>query len=206
MIESKNAENLTEAQEMEVNGCREEFRKLFEMVTAGREGAAELLAWLDTTDFYTAPASTKYHMAMPGGLCRHSVNVASEAMEQCRAYGRPWLANSAGVAGLLHDVCKIWTYTRTGDPERPYKHKRQLPIGHGEKSLYMIASHGFQLTDEEACAIRWHMGLYRDRDAIQEMDEAQKTYKLTVILHAADMAATWLLEDVDDMVEGGVPQ
>lgn len=40
-----------------------------------REGADKLLEFLSKRDFFTAPASTKYHSAFDGGLVLHSLNV-----------------------------------------------------------------------------------------------------------------------------------
>ena len=55
--------------------CKEEFIEIFkEKIT--RPGADALLNYLENkSDFFTAPASARYHLACEGGLCEHSLNV-----------------------------------------------------------------------------------------------------------------------------------
>ena len=53
---------------------REQFIEIFNEHVK-REGASQLLSWLQRTDFFTAPASTRFHLAQEGGLCLHSLNV-----------------------------------------------------------------------------------------------------------------------------------
>lgn len=173
-------------------------------VTAGRPGASEFMKWLESTDFFTAPASTKYHLSTPGGLVMHSVNVAMHAMWLCENYCAEELTESAILCGLVHDICKVGLYkpsTRrvrgedgTWQTVPSYEHNDTLPLGHGEKSVFLAERHGLQLSDEEAAAIRWHMGPYRDRDAVREMSEAFQRFPLAAILHNADMAATYIIE------------
>ncbi|MEG2177223.1 MAG: hydrolase, partial [Oscillibacter sp.] len=149
-----------------------------------RTGAAELLAYLENeTDFFTAPASTKHHGAHPGGLVEHSLNVYRRLrefmirdMEKVYPQGlvAPWLEQeeTVTVMGLLHDVCKADCYhvetkrrrnADTGQWEdyKAYTFQDPFPLGHGEKSLYII-SRFMQLNAAEALAIRWHMGAYDD--------------------------------------------
>ena len=54
-----------------------------------RPGAAELLEWLESTDFFEAPASTHYHGSYPGGLVEHSLNVYYELIGAGRVPGVP---------------------------------------------------------------------------------------------------------------------
>lgn len=76
----------------------------------------------------------------------------------------------------------------------------QLPIGHGEKSLY-LASRMFDLTDDEAMAIRWHMGafepginfLYPTGYAYKAASEKTPLMHLLIL---ADYYATWFMEGV----------
>ena len=108
------------------------------------------------------------------------------------------------MCGLVHDICKVGVYKPTTRRVRneegkwqevpTYDFEDDLPLGHGEKSLYLAERHGLRLTDEEAAAIRWHMGPYRDRDAVREMSEAFQKFPLAAILHSADMIATYIIE------------
>ena len=175
-----------------------------------RAGADELLAWMETTDFFTAPASARFHGAYAGGLCEHSVNVyhcLSAYLERERVrelYGLEYSQESAAVAALLHDLCKIGCYrsgTRnvkneaTGAWEKvpTFFYEDKLPYGHGEKSVYIIS--GFlKLTREEAMAIRWHMGFSGDEDK-RLVGQALQQYPLAFALSVADMEATYFLEN-----------
>jgi len=135
---------------------KERFKEIF-ISQVTRPEAADLLAWLGTTDFFEAPASTRFHGAYPGGLVEHSLNVYYALLGQStiREYG----GESVAVVALLHDVCKTGYYRRERDGK--YSVKDQLPMGHGEKSVYLVMKF-MDLTDDEALAIRWHMGAYDD--------------------------------------------
>ena len=135
-----------------------------------RPGADRLLNWLETTDFFTAPASTRFHGACECGLVMHSINVYNAMMQHFYTEGEN--AESYAICGLLHDLCKANFYkvsTRnvkndaTGQWEKVpfYQVADQLPYGHGEKSVYLI-EHFMRLKTAEAIAIRWHMGGFDD--------------------------------------------
>ena len=174
-----------------------------------RPGADKLLAWLETTDFYTAPASTRYHLARPGGLVEHSVNVYKRLTELYIAEDfegmTPEKAESLAIVGLLHDVCKADFYDvemrnrKNADgvwEQYPYYIVNdRLPYGHGEKSVYIIS--GFmRLTREEAMAIRWHMGAFESDSTASgyALSSAFRQYPLALLTHMADMQATYLDE------------
>lgn len=185
-----------------------------------RPGADKFLEWLKKTDFFTAPASTRYHLCEPGGLVAHSVHVyerlrALYIAEKLRNSEKAETASSASadlsaqeaetiaVCGLLHDICKVNFYkpgTRnvknetTGQWEKVpcYTIEDQLPYGHGEKSVYIIS--GFmRLSREEAMAIRWHMGAWQDGEK-QNAGAAFSKFGLALLTHMADMQATYLDE------------
>ena len=150
-----------------------------------RPGAADLLAWIKSTDFFTAPASTKYHGAFPGGLVGHSLNVYDELIS-----GAPvGDTESRAVCALLHDVCKADYYKPLDGGG--YRVNNRFPFGHGEKSVFLI-SRFMLLTDREALAIRWHMGPYDDaaRGGSRDYSAAMEVDPLIGELHAADMRAT----------------
>ncbi|MFR6278855.1 MAG: HD domain-containing protein, partial [Acutalibacter sp.] len=147
------------------NPCKEEFRAIFQQHVT-RRGGDQLLEWLENTDFYTAPASTKFHCACEFGLVMHSLNVYKVLREKYFEEGDS--EESFALCGLLHDVCKAQFYkvaTRnvkndeTGQWEkRPYYSVEDaFPYGHGEKSVYLIERF-VRLKPAEAMAIRWHMG------------------------------------------------
>lgn len=173
---------------------KEKFLGLF-TAWIKRPGAAELLAWLETTDFFTAPAGAKHHGAYPGGLLEHSLNVCRELCSSNIA--ESVTTESMVLCALLHDVCKVGVYHLGPEPVKAvaektdrYTYHDPLTMGHGEKSVYLI-SRFIQLTDEEALAIRWHMGPYDKaaKGGSRELDEAMDLSPLVYELHAADMRA-----------------
>lgn len=164
---------------------KQEFIHLLSFVE--RDGVQDLLEWLESTDFYTAPASTKYHGAYAGGLLEHSLNVFRRLVKRCPAAD----VDTLTIAALLHDVCKAGLYEKTEDG---YCHNEQFPIGHGEKSVFLILRH-MQLTDEEIMAISWHMGAFDSRaGAGRSLSSAWEKCPLALHLHLADMEATWFDE------------
>ncbi len=168
-----------------------------------RKGADKLLAWLENQDFFTAPASTRYHAAYEGGLVEHSLNVYHVLMERFDPARDN--AESFALVSLLHDVCKTGFYAiemrnrknKLGQWESVpfYTVDDQFPYGHGEKSVYLIERF-LRLTTEEAVAIRWHMGGFDEavRGGSFALAHAYEKYPLAVKLHMADLEATYLRE------------
>lgn len=177
--------------------------------TVKRDGAERLLAWLESTDFFNAPASTRFHLCIPGGLCQHSLNVYNRLCFNTTGMQLSGDVNAETVAvcGLLHDLCKVNFYKLGTKNQKNDKGKwetvpwytveDQLPYGHGEKSVYIIS--GFmKLTREEAMAIRWHMGGFDDsvKGGSYTCGNAFEKYPLGALLHSADLMATYL-DDVN---------
>ncbi len=181
--------------------AKEEFIKIF-TENVQRPGAKELLSWLQNTDFFTAPASTKYHCACENGLVMHSVSVFNTMMEKHFEEGVDSVESFA-ICALLHDVCKAEFYkisTRnvknelTGQWEKQpfYSIEDKFPFGHGEKSVFLIERF-MRLHLDEAMAIRWHMGSFDDSQGFT-LSQAYEKYPLAVKLHLADMESTYLRE------------
>ena len=178
-----------------------------------REGAEKLLDYLcsDHCDFFTAPASTRYHGSHPGGLLEHSLNVYDclcdyPSRPRVReVYGLCASEESIAISALLHDLCKINFYkesTRNVKENGAWKAvpyytiEDELPYGHGEKSVYIIS--GFmRLTRDEAFAIRYHMGFSGCEDN-NTVGSAFSRFPLAVALFTADMEATYFLEGNKD--------
>ncbi len=169
-----------------------------------RQGSKELLDWLIKTDFFTAPASSRYHSAYEGGLCEHSLNVYNAMIDTFNG-GKP--DESFAICALLHDLCKAEFYkssTRnvknetTGAWEKVpyYTIDDRFPFGHGEKSVFLIERF-MRLKVDEAIAIRWHMGGFDDaaKGGSMAINSAYEKYPLAVKLHIADVMATYLMEN-----------
>lgn len=177
-----------------------------------RAGADRLLAWLEAeTDFFTAPASRNHHGAFPGGLLEHSLNVYRRLRRiAClETYGQPDVEDlaadveeSVAIMALLHDTCKADCYhqetKRRRNPDTgvwedclAYVYRDPFPMGHGEKSVFLIQRF-MSLTDTEALAIRWHMGAFdfAVKGGSRSMNEATDMTPWVWRLHQADMAAT----------------
>ena len=184
-------------------GYREDFiRILSDNVT--RPGTQPLLDWLENTDFYTAPASTRFHGACESGLVMHSLNVY-EVMKN-RFFTPEDSAESFALVSLLHDLCKANYYkagfrnvkdeeTGRWDKVPTYNVQDAFPFGHGEKSVYLIERF-IRLKPAEAIAVRWHMGGFDDavRGGSYAISNAYDEYPLAVKLHLADLEATYLVE------------
>ena len=184
-------------------GYREKFCDIWRSQVS-RPGADKLLDWLATTDFFRAPASTRFHGACEAGLVMHSLNVYHALMDRFFEEGDN--PESMAICGLLHDLCKANYYkagTRnvkneaTGQWEKvpAFMVEDQFPYGHGEKSVYLIERF-IRLKPAEAVAIRWHMGGFDDaaRGGCRAISEAYDAYPLAVKLHLADLTATYLME------------
>ena len=181
----------------------------------------DIVAWLETTDFYTAPASTKFHGAHFGGLLDHSVNVYRRAINLRFSIDPNIPEDSIAIAALLHDVCKIGMYKKTVRNVKSYDKEdfkdkveyikqdsggfyiwKQVDSymvdedfkfgGHGAKSVYLISKY-LKLTDEEAAAINSHMGVYQESKIMQEnVGPVYENNSLAFLLHISDETSTYI--------------
>lgn len=181
--------------------AKDEFIKIY-TDNISRKGSAELLEWIGKTDFFTAPASTKFHCACEHGLVMHSVSVFNTLIEKHYDEETDNIESFA-ICALLHDLCKAQFYkvsTRnvkndeTGQWEKVpyYSIEDSFPYGHGEKSVFLIERF-MRLKLEEAMAIRWHMGGFEDNTGYA-ISQAYDRYPLAVKLHLADLESTYLRE------------
>lgn len=169
-----------------------------------RSGLQELLFSLEQSDFFEAPCSTRFHLCESGGLCSHSLNVFHALCSIHKQYKTVQVtAESLAIVSLFHDICKINTYEPVKqwrkdvdgkwEEYETYKFNEQYPFGHSEKSVYLIQKY-MSLTDIEAQAINAHMG-FSDIRGSQLIGNMFQQNKLGVLLHFADMTATYFMED-----------
>lgn len=187
---------------------REEFIRIFkENIT--REGSERLLDWLKKSDFFVAPASTRFHSSTEGGLCEHSVKAYYRFMQNVEMeYEGDWenviSPESVAIIALLHDVCKVDMYKveyrnvkKDGVWESVpyYTVDDKLPYGHGEKSVYILSSF-LRLTREEAMAINWHMGAFDERvkGGSYSLSQAFNMHPVALLFHISDMQTSYLDE------------
>lgn len=196
-----------------VEEVKQEFITIYNALIK-REGAQALLKWMQDADFFEAPASSKFHLDCPGGLCQHSLNVYYNLkrivdMEK-QVHPEININNeSVAICGLLHDLCKVNFYkvemrnakNAEGRWESVpyYTTDEKFPMGHGEKSV-IIAMQFMKLTADEIAAINWHMGGFDERvkgGASKSISAAYEKYPLAVFLQAADFISSYVDESRD---------
>lgn len=168
-----------------------------------REGIEDLLKWLENSDFFEAPASTRFHGNYPGGLCEHSLNVYKALIKLATDYPEMnFNEESLAVVALFHDLCKVNFYVTekrnrknqaTGQWESydSYSIDEQYCFGgHGSKSVYLV-QHFMKLSMGEAAAINSHMGPW-DNDKVGGVFEQ---FPLAWFLYIADGMATYVIEN-----------
>lgn len=174
-----------------------------------REGADKLLEYLISSDFFTAPASARFHSSYEGGLCEHSLNVYDCLVSYLNSprtkeiMGVSYSDETIAIVALLHDLCKVGVYKKSfrnvkneqGAWQRvdTFEYEDKLPYGHGEKSVY-IASGYMRLTREEAFAIRYHMGYSSQTEDPRNVSAAFEMFPIAFALSTADSEATYFIE------------
>jgi hypothetical protein len=183
-----------------------------------RPGMDKLLEYIQKSDFYTAPASTKYHLAAPGGLLQHSLNVldAMRGLLQWNNIENRWEYHAAckivthipddsvTMMALLHDICKTHFYSvstrnqknkQTGKWEEVefYTIHDKMPLGHGPKSAMIIKQYT-TLTSQEMYAIWHHMGMTGDYENDNAVGKSMEMYPAVLALQTADMMASRFME------------
>lgn len=181
--------------------------------TIKRDGIDDLMNYLEETDFYESPASTKYHGSYEGGLVEHSLNVYDMLKQELEfIFGKEWRKRyseeTVAIVALFHDICKCGRYkgvlknvkdqeTGTWDTKLTYEYDNNyFLMGHAPLSLHRIENH-MKLTDEEAQAIFWHMGAFdlSNYATSLNLSEAFSKNTLAYALHRADMDATHICEN-----------
>jgi len=177
---------------------KEEFLALLK--TVNREGMEDLINFLNKSDFFTAPASTRFHGSYEGGLLEHSLKVYEIFKDKIKNYGLNTPEDTIIIAALLHDISKANFYKvdyRNAKNSRGewkkvpyYTVEDKIPFGHGEKSVMMLTEY-IKLTNEEKYAIRWHMGFSEPKELYGTLGEAYKKYPIALLLNEADLEATY---------------
>lgn len=201
-----------------------------EMARVKRPGVDKLMDYIRKSDFYTAPASTKFHLSCESGLLQHSLNVLDALRglldeNQVNEDGTEmWFYIVAGhpviqisdesliIIALLHDICKTYFYStstrnvkneKTGKWEKVpfYTVNDLMPLGHGPKSAMLVKNY-IKLTSEEMYAIWWHMGFTDQNTGTLSLTAAIQKYPIIWALHTADMMASSFMEDKDGNKDG----
>lgn len=204
--------------ELNIQELIEKFERL--LTSVNRDGIDKLLAYIRKSDFYRAPASTRFHSCHDGGLLEHSLNLYECLLS--KKQNPIWAEvlrevddESLILVALLHDLCKSYlyvpefknkkVYSDTGTKRdeggrfdwqavKGYSTDDKIPYGHGEKSVMMIEEF-IKLKPIERYAIRWHMGFTEPKEYWNTLTTAIKKYPVILAVHQADMEATYLLEE-----------
>ena len=177
--------------------------KIIELLkSTNREGIDKLITFLQKSDFFKAPASTRFHGSFEGGLAEHSMKVYEILKHKVQNSIMPLNISEESIIliALLHDICKTNFYkvdyrnakNALGVWEKVpyYTVDDTIPYGHGEKSVMMITEY-IKLTSEEKYAIRWHMGYTEPKELYGTIGEAYKKYPIALLMHEADLEATY---------------
>lgn len=179
---------------------REQYNGLLSKISS-RKGVAELAAYLEKHGLFRAPASTKYHLCIEGGLLIHQVGVANLALKLRETLMPDKSEESVILCALFHDAHKVTdgfgnrTYdknnTATSDKQPYFWNNRQLGFGGGHKSALLISKF-VDLTQDELQAIAYHDGPF-----VPSWDDIKNDpYPLTLMIHYADMWSTFVVEKV----------
>ena len=182
---------------------KERFMDIYTQ-SINRNGSFELLEWIKSTDFFTSPASTKFHCAYKGGLVEHSVNVYYNLMKLNSVFNFCQNEESLAIVSLLHDLTKAQCYKvefRNVKNEQGIWEKVPNYVfsedfrygGHGSKSVFLIMK-CMQLTDEEASAINNHMSAFDRPCNDWSLSNAFEQFPLGMFLHTADCISSWVTE------------
>lgn len=184
-----------------------------------RSGCEELFAFIEKSDFYTAPASTRFHSCYPSGLMRHSLIVMLCLLKKRKnpVWGnllKEYSDETLVLVSLFHDLCKTYFYSpifknvkvykENGskqdaggrfdwESQQGYEVNDKYPLGHGEKSCYFLTKF-IDLNISEYSAIRWHMGYSLPKDDYITLDSAMNSNPLLLALYEADLEASHLYE------------
>ncbi len=182
---------------------KEKFLELLK--TVNREGINDLIEFIQKTDFFKAPASTRFHGDYEGGLVEHSLKVYEILKHKVETNIEPIKVSDESliIIALLHDLCKANFYkvdyrnakNALGVWEKVpyYTIDDTIPYGHGEKSVMMITEY-MKLTPEEKYCIRWHMGFTEPKEQYTTIGLAYKKYQLALLVHEADLEATYFYD------------
>lgn len=183
-----------------------------------RDGIDALIHYLeDKTDFKIAPASTKFHLSVEGGLVQHSLNVLKYGKLINKEMNNICDNESVILTCLMHDLCKTNYYIKGWEWDKEHKEKYnewrkkemykvedKLPLGHGERSVIQLVRY-VELTPDEMSAIRWHMSgfdasIHFNYPTGIPFRESMNRYPLLKLLIIADQMAE-MYESINEAKE-----
>ncbi|MBV4450574.1 HD domain-containing protein [Clostridium tyrobutyricum] len=177
--------------------------KIIELLNStARKDIDKIIKFLEGSDFFETPASTRYHGNYKGGLAEHSLNVYEIFKKKNEIYDFGLSDDTVKITALLHDICKTNFYTVSSRNMKKdgkwikvpyYAVDDQVPFGHGEKSVILLQQF-IRLSKEEVIIIRWHMGGYEPKENYNYISNSWNICKAGVALHTADLESSYILE------------
>lgn len=172
-----------------------------------RDGSDKLLDWIKQSDFLYAPASTRFHGNTEFGLVTHSLNVyhCLKRLLELHGLADQYSEETVAICALMHDCCKANMYVKDyrnvkvdgiWTQKEVYTINERAPLGdHADKSV-IILQQFIKLSVEEIYAIRAHMGGFDNavKGGSYFVSKVFEQSKLALLLHLADMEATYLYE------------
>ena len=202
---------------------KETFCNLLRQVKRDNAHIEELIAKLEGSDFFYAPASTKYHNSIEGGLVDHSLNVYYnlKSLVKNKHLEDKIPEESIIICGLLHDMSKMNFYEKTYRNKKVYseygtKHdelgnfdwvseesyktidieNRFVYGNHEETSEFMIRKYIPLRLEESVAILSHHSSLNYDCAPIESVAPRYERYPLACLLHVADMISTYIDEGI----------
>lgn len=206
--------------EEEIEENKKLYIALLKSIDRPRSKIDELIEVLEKSDFFIAPASSKYHNAFKGGLCQHCLNVYSNMQTLAKNIDTLDPAcydeNSLIISALLHDISKMNIYEITTKNVKQYHSagskkddlgrfdwktelgyatkENKFVYGNHEETSEYIARQYINLTIDESVAILHHMGGMSWDSSQTPLSTVFPVYSLALLLHIADMLATYVNE------------
>jgi hypothetical protein len=170
-----------------------------------REGINDLITWMERHEFFTSPASAKYHGNYNQGLMIHSIKIYYLFKELCNEFGLIIDEDTIIICSLGHDLCKAGFYKFNYDVMEIVKNDNH-PDGHAKLSISILERH-IKLNDIEKSIILYHMGMYGTKEfgkvinkvkyseyTLKELSEAYNINKLAKLFYFCDDMSSMFLE------------
>ena len=206
---------------MDIEKNKQEFIQLVRSIN--REGfeCEKLLFKLEQSDFFNAPASTIYHMNVPGGLVAHTLNVYNNLCALNHSCNLGFPEDSVKIVALFHDLSKMNYYESYNKNVKKYSEHGKSSDGGGRfdwtvekcykvrepRDRYIFGTHGqnsermlsyfLPLSEQESAAIIWHHAGMDNGCADKDLTPIMNKFPLATALHCADLISCYINERVE---------
>ena len=197
---------------LDIEGNYEKFKQYVSAYITRDGDVSEFLNWLDSTDFKTAPASSKYNLSVPGGLCKHSLDVFFRLIKLIQAENiEDYSKDTIALVSLLHDISKVNRYkiyeknvknpdTGAWEKEMAYTVRPDdelLIYGTQEENSVYILRHFFTMNQCEENALLHINGAWDADDAKSKaiLSTSYRANKLAALLSMAEFMTVFIDEN-----------